>query len=204
MLSLPSMTLYNSDSYERTVGIYRLAGGGIIETGYYDYNTKTLGPYTFPEKIGYVQDFYSHHPTPASRLLYKELLATETGLAAIFVNNSYVCILYPDALKYIDIDDKSSKVFNLLDDERPKTRRMANCGWVKTYMVCADVARLPYRLQYDIGANKVYLGNGKWVTQPGFPRISNSVDYPMYKRLLENPDATAIMWDAVNDKEVYL
>lgn len=199
-LSLPRMTLYNSDGVERTVGIWRYGGGGIIEKGYYDYKTQTLGPYSFREKYGYVVSYYSDWPTPPIRLLYRALLETKTALAAIFVNNYYICLLYPDAIKYIGISDDHYD-FYPIDDL--KVRNVIDCGWVKTYLDCADVSRLPYKLQMDLQTGEVYMGNGEWIKPPGFPRLDVNLDYPMYKRLLEHEDATAVMWDAVANKEIY-
>lgn len=194
------MTLYNSDVIERTVGVWRYAGGGIIEQGFYDYKTQTLGPYRFVEPYTYVPNFYSEIPTPPARLLYQALLETKTALAAIFVNNSFVCTLFPDGLKYIGIGED---YYDFKPIDGLEYKNMIDCGWVKTYLDCADVARLPYKLQMDLSNGLVYMGKGEWVKPPGFPSLDKPATYPMYKRLLEHEEATAVMYDSISDKEVY-
>lgn len=200
ILTLPSTTLYNSDAIERTVGIWRYAGGGIIEQGYYDYKTHTLGPYKFVEPYTYVPTFYSEIPTPSIRILYQTLLETKTALAAIFVNNSFVCLLYPDGLKYIGLGED---YYDFKSIENLECKKMIDCGWVKTYLDCADVARLPYKLQMDLTNGLVYMGKGEWVKPPGFPAFDKQPTYPMYKRLLEHENVRAVMYDSISDKEVY-
>lgn len=202
--TFPRFQLYNSDSRKRTVGIWRYAGGGIIEPAYYDYDTEMLGPYKFKERFGYVVRFYVEKSTPPYHILYRELLATKTAVAAFFVNNSYVCLLYPDALKYMSLEKPEDvHVFKFKEGEF-SVRNMMDVGWVKTTLLCQQVTSLPYRLQMDLNTGEMYLGNGLWVPPDGFPAKQTTVDYPMYKRLLENKSAKAVMYDVFSNKEVFL
>lgn len=198
---MPRITLYNSDGIQRTVGIWRYAPDGIIEAGYYDYATETLGPYKFHEKEGYNQFYYTERPTPPIRLLYQHLLETKTGLAAMFVNNLSVCILFPDGIKYIGIGDDYYNYIELKNIEG--IRNMLGCGWVKTYMDCADVYRTPYQLQIDLNTGKFYMGNGKWIDPPVFPKLDIELTYPLYKELCETSNCEAVYLDGDN-KKIYI
>lgn len=199
----PRFQLCNSDAHQRTIGIWRHGPGGIIESGYYDYTTEMIGPYKFHERYGYVVRFYYEKSTPPYWMLYKALLGTRTALAAFFVNNSFICLLYPDVLEYTDLDDASREVFRFKEGEFVPYKVM-NVGWVKTYLQCAQVAHLAYRLQMDLGTGKVYLGNGLWVTPEGFPLEQSEIDYHMYKRLLDKPKARAVYTDVISGKEIFI
>ncbi len=199
----PRFQLCNSDAHQRTIGIWRHGPGGIIESGYYDYTTEMIGPYKFHERYGYVVRFYYEKSTPPYWMLYKALLDTRTALAAFFVNNSFICLLYPDVLEYTDLDDASREVFRFKEGEFVPYEVM-NVGWVKTYLQCAQVAHLAYRLQMDLSTGKVYLGNGLWVTPEGFPLEQSEIDYHMYKRLLDKPKARAVYTDVISGKEIYI
>lgn len=199
----PRFQLCNSDAHQRTIGIWRHGPGGIIESGYYDYTTEMIGPYKFHERYGYVVRFYYEKSTPPYWILYKALLDTRTALAAFFVNNSFICLLYPDVLEYTDLDDASREVFRFKEGEFVPYEVM-NVGWVKTYLQCAQVAHLAYRLQMDLSTGKVYLGNGLWVTPEGFPLEQSEIDYHMYKRLLDKPKARAVYTDVISGKEIFI
>lgn len=199
----PRFRLCNSDAHQRTIGIWRYGPDGIIESGYYDYTTGTIGPYKFRERYGYVVRFYYEKSTPPYWMLYKALLGTRTALAAFFVNNSFICLLYPDVLEYTDLEDMSREVFKFKEDEFTPFEVM-NVGWVKTYLECVQVSHLPYRLQMDLNTGKVYLGKGLWVTPDGFPLEQSGIDYPMYKRLLDKPEASAVYMDVISGKETFI
>lgn len=202
--TFPRFQLYNSDSHRRTVGIWRYGGGGVIHPTYYEYDSQSIGPYTFRERYGYVVRFYYEKSTPAIWRLYKELTETRTGLAAMFVNNSHICILYPDALKYIDLRTREAEVFKFKDGEF-SYRDVVDVGWIRTHVQCAQVCHLPFRLQMDLATGQIYLGEGQWVTPEGFPMVQTEINYPMYKRLLEQPETkTAVMYDMINNMEVFL
>lgn len=148
--------------------------------------------------------FFYEKSTPPIWRLYDELLATKTGLVAMFVNNSFICIVYPDAMKYIDIDTGDVDVFKFEEGEF-KYKDMMDVGWVRTYPHCFQVSSLPYRLQMNLETGYVYIGHNNWVVPDGFPKKQDGVDYPMYKRLLEQPESkVAVMYDVINEKEVYL
>lgn len=176
-----------------------------MNAAYYDYNTEGIGPYHFKCKYGYVVDFYSQKSTPPTYMLFRELLSTDTGLAAYFVNNTYICVVYPDSLKYINIEDRKSETYKFPDGELLGNPVM-NVGVVKTYTMCGAVPCLPYRLQLDLSTYKLYLGNGEWVDIPKgtFPAKSDNLEYAQYKRLLDNPDAVAVMVDTLTGKEVFI
>lgn len=148
--------------------------------------------------------FYYEKSTPAIWRLYKELVETQTGLAAMFVNNSHICVVYPDALKYIDLRTREAEVFKFQDGEF-SCRDVVDVGWVRTRVQCAQVCHLPFRLQMDLETGQIYLGDGKWITPEGFPMVQTEINYPMYKHLLEQPkDKMAVMYDMINNKEVFL
>lgn len=203
--AFPRYRLYNSDSRRRAAGIWRLAGGGIVETDYYDYDTWHIGPYYFRCRYGYVVDFYVKKSTPPTYLLFQELLSTDTGIAAYFVNNTYICVVYPDSLKYINIEDKSYNTFQF-DPGEIVVKPTMNVGLVKTYTMCGAVPCVPYRLQLDLTTYKLYLGNGVWADIPKgtFPAKVDEPEYAMYKRLLDTPNAQAVMLDSITGKEIFI
>lgn len=150
-------------------------------------------------------DFYVKKSTPPTYLLFQELLSTDTGIAAYFVNNTYICVVYPDSLKYINIEDKSYNTFQF-DPGEIVVKPTMNVGLVKTYTMCGAVPCVPYRLQLDLTTYKLYFGNGVWADIPKgtFPAKVDEPEYAMYKRLLDTPNAQAVMLDSITGKEIFI
>lgn len=146
--------------------------------------------------------YYEKHPAPYW-LLYEALLSTDTGLAAFFVNNTYICVLYPDGLRYTDMKDGSTETY-LFKEGEFKYHEMMDVGFVKTYMTCAQFSHLPFRLQMDLETGDLYVGNGRWVKPEGFPLEQKEIAYKDYKDLLEQPNAIAVYYDTILDKRVYI
>ena len=202
-MNLPEYTLYGSDGIKRCPGIWRYAPGGIIETGYYSYETEKLGPYQFREHMGYEVDYFINYVTPPARLLYKALNDTRTAIAAMFVNNFFLCVVYPDSMKYYSTHSDLTKLY-MHGDNAPELKHMCNCGWVKTRMIAVDVPRLPYRLQMDLDTTKMYLGDNTWVEMEELPKFSDKIDRELYVSLLENKEARAITVGAFSNNIIYL
>ena len=200
-LSLPHTTLSGFKPMPVTVGVWRYGEDGIIEEAEYNYDDRKLGPYTFTDPYGYVPRYYSMKPTPPIRLLYSHMLETRTALGAYFVNNTYVAMLYADGIKYLGIGDEYVD-FRPHKEPVQGIKEVMNCGFVKTYLVCADVARTAYKLQMDMDTGLVYLGNGKWVEPPEFPNLGADLTYGLYKKLTERPNVSAVFLNSKNE-EVY-
>jgi hypothetical protein len=199
---MPETTLSGSKPYGMTAGLWRYGPGGILEEGFYNYDNNTLGPYTFKDPYGYGADFYVNKPTPPVRLLYQAMQETNAALAAYFVNNTYIGLLFEDGIKYLGIKEE---YMDFIPHKKPVTgiRQVIDVGVVKTYMVCADVPRMAYKLQMDLDTGMVYLGKDKWVLPPTFPKLDADFSFQLYKDLVQNPDAYAVMLDNDGNK-VYL
>ena len=201
-LLLPETTLSGSKAYNLTAGLWRYGAGGILEEGMYSYDTNTLGPYTFKDPYGYGADFYVNKPAPPVRLLYRTMQETSTALAAYFVNNTYIGLLFEDGVKYLGINEE---YMDFIPHKKPLigAKQVIDVGVVKTYLICPDVPRVAYKLQMDLDTGMIYLGKGKWVLPPTFPKLDADFNFSLYKKLLENLDACAVMLDS-SGNEVYI
>lgn len=195
--------LNNSDTDRKTWGIWRYVPGGVIEEEKYSYDTNTIGPYTFPEEFGYVEEFYSKVATPPKRLLYKYMLELNCVLACIFVNNSFVARVMTDRIEYIDLEDKSARDVRMFSTPLEQ-KCLVDIGWVKTKVKDFSACTLPHKLHMDLSNNQAYIGNGQWVPVPGNPQFFMEIDFPLYKQLLEHPTAVAVYRDLNDGETKYL
>lgn len=195
--------LYNTDSQERTIGIWRYAPEGVIHPDYYLYKTKKLGPYTIDESYGYVREYYTDKATPPIWKLYRALLESIDGIAAMFVNNSYVCVVHPESLEYIDVITAEREVYR--KETELLVSGMLNVGWIRTKLQCTQISMKPFRLQMDPVTGLLYAGGGNWVRPEVFPAFDETkLGYPLYKILLEQEDKSAVYLNSITGKEVYL
>lgn len=187
---LPKPTIYNSDSHKRTCALWRLKAGGILEEGYYNYETGTVGPYKFTEPYGYAVEWYVKKPTPPIKLLYHELLNSQDAVATMFVNNSFVATVYRDCIRYKDLDTGEICTETLTDFENSE-KMLVDIGWVKTYIKCQQACYIPFKLYMDVFTYKAYIGNGVWVDVKGIPEIQETINFPMYKSMFDK-DVVAV------------
>lgn len=202
MKTFPLFNTYNSDSVQRTIGIYRLAVGGVIVCDYYDYRAGKIGPYKVDERYGYVTEFYTRKATPEIVRLYEALCNSRYAMAAFFVNNTYICTVYEDRLVYTNLEDGEVETY-LLDRYIP-AMEMLTVGWVKTRLTCTQVAMTPFLLQMDVNTMKVFMGKDDWRTLPTVAAFQSECGYPLYKKLLEQQGKDAVYIDAATGKEIYI
>lgn len=172
----------------RDVGLYRIAPHGQIRKSYYNYETKTLGPYTFDAPIPYIEKYHMYKAEPSLYYLYEALLGNPEALCVFFANNDYVAVVTERSIIYTNI----YKTNDILPYKFSKPLHHVECipvGYVKTYAECVSIATLPYRLFYSDILHSIYLED-KWIAVKDEPVLNTELK--LYAELLKHDEAEAV------------
>lgn len=169
--------LFNSFENERTAGLFRVGNNGLVEIGYYDYTTNTIGPYVFAPHVPYIKKHYEDKLMPDPARLYESMLIDNSALAVFYTNNTYLTIVHVSKEEYTNI----FKPLDSFDWEMAfRVRatgflmdRLEPIGFFLTKPLCKTVATLPYNLYRNIDTGQIYTGNGTWVTPQSIPTAVN-------------------------------
>lgn len=176
------------------VGLWRIAPGAEIQKGCYDYESHSIGPYSFVAPIEYIQKYHIEMPEPDLHFLYKMLLGHPQALCVFFTNNTYVAVVTEKSIIYTNVYN-GNDVIPYTFQEPLKVLKLVPIGFVKTRTDCVSVATLPYQLFYSMEYKCVYFKN-EWVQLSEIPSVNPPVS--LYKDLLENSDAEGIYADSNN------
>ena len=183
----------------KDVGLYRIAPGGEIRKSYYDYQTKTIGPYTFEAPIAYIDKYHIEKAEPSLDHLYEAILGNTDALCVFFTNNDYVAIVTKNTIVYANIYDKRD-VIPYKFKEPLYVVDSVPVGYVKTRPECVSIATLPYKLFYSELLCSVYF-EGKWMPIKDKPMINPPIKF--YARLLEHEEAEAVYVNS-DGREIFI
>lgn len=176
--------------------------GAEIVQSTYDYDTRTIGPYTIPIDIQY--NGALQEGNAFSMYKFYEVFNEDPEAIAVFNNNNYCfCVVHRDKVimrPYIYKDVLYRKnTYPIIEFKEPlQLPNYVHIGWVKTYQQCKAIYTWPWKLLMDVDTGCIADTDIKVIGTPALepPLV-------LYKELI-NTDKTGIYYDTSQCKPVFI
>lgn len=173
-------------------------GSEIVEASY-NYDSRTIGPYTLPVDIHY--DLESCQGNAFSLYHYYDVLRKDEEALAVFnVNNYCFCVVHNEYMRMIEVGNKySERVLPSWRFDRPLNPvPYKHIGWVKTYQNCKAVYTWPWKMIQNTETGDVWSFKDKIVGTPlENPPLS------LYKKLIET-EHKGVYFDTTSNMPVFI
>lgn len=163
--------------------MYRLSPKSRLYEGFFNWETKTIGPYKAEPEYGYLEEYHIKKGTPPKYLLYQVMLDYPEVVAAIFINNAYICCFRNSgSMFYKEAYDQSIRLSNKSWMYTQKID-VVPIGYEKTAYKCQSVFTRPAQLMYSVSRKAVFF-NENWIPIFEEPEILREDKLSLYKELV--------------------
>lgn len=172
-------------------GLYRRAYGGEIVKSFYDFDTRSIGPYTLPVDLYYNVQASQGSIIP-EYIMYKVLLSSSDILAVFNLNNSVIACVTEYMLREVGSNGLPDKDLPALAFSSPVRKpKLESVGFWKTFQENLTVTTLPYLMFRDIDTGII---DGTQIKCPDNIVVEPPIQ--LYKLLVDTSyDVVGLLWD---------
>ena len=165
------------------IGVYRLHSKGLIQEGYFDWDTKRIGPYVVEPEYGYIEEYHSGVAELPLRDFYKLLAEDDNILAALSINKTFIaCLFKGGSVYYYYYEDR---LFHLskVNWTYGENIDVVPIGFERTRYKCQSVFLMPAQLLYSPSRMSIYY-NRTWTPLHRKPMIGHEISNALYTDLI--------------------
>lgn len=175
------------------------SGAKIVQSSY-DYDTHTIGPYTLPFTLYYVNEHNEPNRFPVYKY-YEALLRDEEAIAVFNVNNYCFCVVRRNmAYECAVRDNEKLDLVNFVYRQPLDIPYYERVGYIKSYHECLAVSQFPTSLVRVANSDTAYQFTEHF---DGVPLVDPPLS--LYKELLNHEDgAQAVYFDTISKQPKFL